>query len=104
MDQVDNQRAASMRASLDAKRELLKKYRSYKERKTYTEQVEASRPTNLLPASTVNNSREGELDEEDAMKYEVVLKPLKRAFDVGVGGTGAPELGQLYGLLVQSNI
>ncbi len=69
MDLVDNQRATSMRASLDAKRELLNKYKIYKGQTAHAEQVEASRSTKLLPASTLNNSKEGELEEEeDAMK------------------------------------
>ncbi len=101
MDPVDNQWDTSMRASLDAKRELLKKYRNYKGQKAHTEQVEASRSTKLLLASTLNNSKEGELEEEeDAMKNAEVNDSTYRrhleGLDVNEGSMESAEVEVLF--------
>ncbi len=78
MDPVDNHRATSLKASLEAKRELLKKYRNDQGRKVLREQVEASRVAKL-PASSLKNSIDGGDLEEDAMENaEVNDRTLRR--------------------------
>ncbi len=71
MDPVDNQRATtSLSASIEANRALLKKYKNDQGRKTLTEQVENSRTTKHLPSSSLNNSKEVELEEDEMENAE----------------------------------